>query len=131
MFAKATDFNKHIKCCERIQALIEVQPDQMMEILDILFKWTNLRITESTNTQLLKSVYDLYTGLIDLMVERDYTMAEFEALVLIGTLCDKSGHNIAQMKDAAKELIRKCFAVYEDKNVFRIIINAGIKSQTN
>lgn len=131
MFAKPTDFNKHIKCCEKIASLIEVQPEKMLEILDILFKWTNLRITESSNTQLLKSVFDLYDGLLDLMIENDYTMLEFEALVLLGSLCEKSGHNIAQMKEQAKLLIRKCFKAYPDKDTFRIIINAGIKGMTN
>jgi hypothetical protein len=80
---------------------------------------------------LLKSIFDLYEGLLGLMTEREYTMMEFEALVIMGSLCDRAGHNIAQMRDAAKKIIRLCFENWENKEAFRAVINAGIKSQTN
>ena len=52
MFLKNTEFLKHIKCVEAIQASIEVQQGEIMEILDIIFKWGNFRMNDSSNTKL-------------------------------------------------------------------------------
>jgi len=72
MFAKAVDFNKHIKCIEHFSKFIQSQPDELLEILDILFKWCNLRINDSSNTKLLISVLDFYANLLNHFIETGY-----------------------------------------------------------
>jgi hypothetical protein len=64
MFAKAQDFDKHIKCVDQLGKFMQTQPDQLLEVLDIIFKWCNLRLNDSSNTKLLMSVLDFYANLI-------------------------------------------------------------------
>ena len=74
LFAKSADFNKHIKCVEEFAKFIQNQPDELLEILDILFKWCNLRINDSSNTKLLLSVLDFFGSLIEHFVETSYQL---------------------------------------------------------
>lgn len=93
MFAKAQDFKKHIDCVEQFNKFIKSQPESILEINDILFKWCNLRMMESSNTQLYVAIFDFYANLITMFIENDYQCAEFEMVVLLATLCDKTGVN--------------------------------------
>lgn len=68
MFAKNTDFQKHIKCVEQIQTCIDDQPGELMEILDILFKWGNLRMSDSSNTKLVGAFFDFFQKLLTFLV---------------------------------------------------------------
>jgi hypothetical protein len=75
-----------------------------MEILDIVFKWGNLRMSDSSNTKLVTAFFDFYEKLLNFLIKQDYQMAEFEIVVLLGTLCDKTGHNIKVMAEKARML---------------------------
>ena len=93
MFAKAQDFKKHIGCVDQMTKFIDNQYDQLMLVLDVLFKWSNLRMTESSNTQLAVSIFEFYKKILTKMIENGQQLQEFEIVVLLGTLCDKSGLN--------------------------------------
>ena len=73
-----------------------------MEVLDIIFKWGNLRMTDSSNTKLAGAFFDFYQKLLTFLIDQEYQMAEFEIVVLLGTLCDKTGHNIKIMAEKAR-----------------------------
>lgn len=60
MYAKAQDFEKHIKCVQQLDKQIQIQPNELVEVLDLIFKWGNLRLTESSNTKLLLAFLDFY-----------------------------------------------------------------------
>ena len=115
MFTKNTEFQKHIKCVEMIEKAIETHPGELIEILDIVFKWGNFRMSDSSNTKLIGAFFDFYQKLLDFLIEQDYQMAEFEIVVLLGTFCDKTGQNIKIMAEKAKKLVEMCYKVYEPK----------------
>ena len=129
MFAKAQDFNKHIKCVEQMEKFIDTQPSELVEVTDIIFKWTNLRLNESSNTKLALSIFTLYQNMLKMFIETDYQLQEFEALVLLGTLCDKSGINQKVLQEQVRKLIRMCYEVYDKKGCYRVLIDAGVKSK--
>jgi len=60
-------------------------------MLDIIFKWGNLRLSESSNTKLVLAYLELVKKLFGFFVEIDYKMEEFEAVVLIPTLILQGG----------------------------------------
>ena len=60
MFTKNTEFQKHIKCVEMIEKAIETHPGELIEILDIVFKWGNFRMSDSSNTKLIGAFFDFY-----------------------------------------------------------------------
>lgn len=129
MFAKNTDFEKHIKCVTQMESFIENQPGELMDILDILFKWGNLRMSDSSNTKLAGAFFDFYQNLLTFLVGQEYQMAEFEIVVLLGTLCDKTGHNIKIMAEKARQLAEMCYRVYEPKLCFKLVMAHGVGSK--
>ena len=44
------DFKKHLKVIEKMLGLIETQPVELMESVDVIFKWTAIKLGESNNT---------------------------------------------------------------------------------
>lgn len=129
MFAKSQDFPKHIKCVNVIAGFPESQPDELLEVLDLIFKWANLRINDSGNTKLLLAVMDMYGKLIEFLAAREYTLQAFEAEVLIATLADKCGVNNRTIQDSARQHLKACFAIYEKKEAFRLVIATGVKNK--
>lgn len=72
MFLKNTEFLKHIKCVEAIQNSIEPMQGEIMEILDIIFKWGNFRMNDSSNTKLVQSFFDFYQKLLTFLIDNEY-----------------------------------------------------------
>jgi hypothetical protein len=129
MFAKTADFPKHVKCVEVLEGMIESQPDELVEVLDLIFKWANLRVNDSSNTKLLLAVMGLYGKVITFLAEREYALLAFEADVLIATLADKCGFNNRTIQDSSRKHLKACFELYEKKEAFRLLINAGVKNK--
>jgi cytoskeleton-associated protein 5 len=50
-------------------------------------------------------------------------------LVLLGTLCDKSGVNNKHLQESIRKLIRMCYELYDNKGCLRIIIDSGLKNK--
>ena len=46
----SNDFKKHVKAIEKILPLIDSQPMDLMECVDVIFKWTAIKLAESSNT---------------------------------------------------------------------------------
>jgi len=129
MFAKAQNFEKHIKCVKQLDACINSQQDEIIEVLDLIFKWFNLRVNESSNTQLITIILDFYANLFTMFIENSYKMQEFEALVSIGTICDKSGINNKVLQEKVRKLVKMCYEVYDKKATLRILIDQGVKNK--
>jgi len=49
--------------------------------------------------------------------------------VLIGTLCDRAGLNNKILLEKIRKLMRMCYEVYEAKLLYRVLIDAGVKSK--
>lgn len=50
-------------------------------------------------------------------------------IVLLGTLCEKTGHNIKIMAEKAKQLAEMCYRVYEPKLCFKLMMVHGVQSK--
>jgi len=127
MWAKAQDFGKHIKCVEQFDSFIQTQPGELQEVLDIVFKWANVRINESSNTKLFMSLLDFFGNLLTYLIENGIELLDFEICLLLGTLCEKSGINNKILIDKVRKLVRMCYEVYDVKLCYRIIIDMGVK----
>ena len=120
-----TDFKKHVKVIEKMLGLIETQPDDLKECVDIIFKWTNVKLNESNNTAFQSSVYDFYSKLFMFLIEGQYLFWEHEAEVVIPLLCDKVGNNNAILKQKVKALIKQCFEMHDQKKTLLMLIKFG------
>lgn len=127
MWAKKEDFNKHIKCVQQFDKFIETQPDQIVEVLDIIFKWANVRLNESSNTKLVVSILDFYANLLSFLVDAANPLEDFEIQVLLSTLCEKVGINNKILMDKMRKLIRMCYELYDSKLCYRLMMEQGVK----
>jgi hypothetical protein len=74
-------------------------------------------------------VLDFFARLLDFFIETAYVLEDFEAVLLIGTLCDKAGVNNKILLEKIRKLIRMTYEVYEIKSVYRCIVDGGVKSK--
>lgn len=65
----SADFKKHVKVIEKLLPLTESQPQDLMECVDVIFKWTAVKLAESSNTALQSAIYDFYTKLFEFLIE--------------------------------------------------------------
>ena len=48
----STDFKKHVKFLGQIIGMIDSQPHNLVDIIDVLFKWIYITMAASSNTTL-------------------------------------------------------------------------------
>lgn len=95
----------------------------MKEILDILFKWSCIKLNEtSNNTKFAVAVFDFYAELLKFLQETEYSLWDTEAAVLIGFLCEKSGINNSILKDKVKKLIKMVYNIYDKQKCYNLIV---------
>lgn len=60
----SNDFKQHIECIDAFTSLMGEQSDQLLEVLDIIFKWSLVRLADSSNTKFAVSIFDFFSGLL-------------------------------------------------------------------
>lgn len=86
-------------------------------------------MNDSSNTKLAVSILDLFGSILQFLIDAEYTLQDFEAIVLIGTLCDKTGLNNKTLLEKVRKLIRMTYLVYDKKLAYRLIIDYGVKNK--
>lgn len=122
----SVDFKKHQGVLKAFSDLITQQPDNLKETLDVIIKWSCIKLTESSNTTFAVAVFDFYQLLIEFLVVDNYQMMEHEAYVFIPLLCDKSGLNNSILKEKVKRLLKQCFSIYEPKKCIQLLFKFGV-----
>jgi len=59
--------------------------------LDLIFKWFTLRLCDKENVQVLQKLLDLMLRTVEGLRDNGYSLMEFEALILIPHVLEKSG----------------------------------------
>ncbi|CAI5997789.1 unnamed protein product [Closterium sp. NIES-65] len=113
---------------EFIEAM-EQQPHEFMEVLDLLLRWFVLRIAEANTTSLLRAL-DFLTDLVQVLTIEGYILTEYEANILLPCLVEKSGHNIANIREKMRELMRSLPLVFPATRVFQAVVE-GLRSKNN
>ena len=63
------DFKKHVQCIQKFIGMIDSQPENLQEIVDIIFKWIYVKMMESSNTTFALNVYDFYSTMFSYLIE--------------------------------------------------------------
>ncbi|GJP36902.1 hypothetical protein CLOM_g21364 [Closterium sp. NIES-68] len=127
MFSK--DFKLHVAAIDTFHKAMEQQPREFMEVLDLLLRWFVLRIAEANTTSLLRAL-DFLTDLVQVLTIEGYILTEYEANILIPCLVEKSGHNIANIREKMRELVRTLPLVFPATRVFQALVE-GLRSKNN
>jgi cytoskeleton-associated protein 5 len=125
----SNDFKLHIECVETFNNLIGSQPDSIKEILDLIFKWSLIKMADSSNTKFAVAVFDFYANLLQALEEQEYMFLDFEAQILIPMLCEKTGLNNNIIKDKVKRLVRMLYPLYDRQKCYSLIVQYGLSSK--
>lgn len=120
-----TDFKKHLKVIDKLLSLIDSSPNDLMECVDVIFKWTTIKLAESNNTAFQNCVYDFFAKLFEFLIRQQYLFWEHEAEVVIPLFCDKAGNNNATLRQKVKQLIKQCFEMHDSKKTLLLLIKYG------
>lgn len=126
----ASDFKVNNECVEQFNGLIaNDQADQIKEILDIIFKWTHIRLSDSSNTSFAITIFDFYANLFQYLENIQYELLDFEAQVIIPLLCEKSGLNNNILKEKVKKLIKMVYGIYDKQKCYNLIVAHGLNAK--
>ncbi|RZC65417.1 hypothetical protein C5167_009104 [Papaver somniferum] len=125
----STDFKKQVDGLELLHKTLPSSAKDMVELLDILLKWFVLRFCESNTTCLLK-VLEFLPELFDALKDEGYHLTESEAAIFLPCLMEKSGHNIAQVREKMRELTKQIASLYSASKLFPYILE-GLRSKNN
>lgn len=93
----------------------------MVEILDILFKWSCVKLADN-NTKFCVTLFDFYATLFTWLEENEYILTDAEANVLIPMLCEKTGLNNNILKDKVKKLMKMIYTIYDKQKCYNMIV---------
>lgn len=108
---------------------MQTQPEAILEILDLIFKWSVVRMADSGNTQFAVKLFDFYASLFSHLQEFPYVLQDFEAAVLVPLLCEKTGLNNSILKDKVKRLLRMSFDIYDRQGSYNLLCSHGLSSK--
>ncbi|MCL7034943.1 hypothetical protein MKW94_023873 [Papaver nudicaule] len=125
----STDFKKQVDGLELLHKTLPSSAKDMIELLDILLKWSVLRFCESNTTCLLK-VLEFLPELFDALKDEGYHLTESEAAIFLPCLMEKSGHNIEKVREKMRELTKQIASLYSASKLFPYILE-GLRSKNN
>ncbi|KAL3519697.1 hypothetical protein ACH5RR_017846 [Cinchona calisaya] len=125
----STDFKKQVDGIEMLQKALPSIGKEIIEVLDVLLKWFVLRFCES-NTSCLLKVLEFLPELFDMLKNEGYILTEAETAIFLPCLIEKSGHNIAQLREKMRELIKQIILAYSAAKTFPYVLE-GLRSRNN
>ncbi|KAH9313334.1 hypothetical protein KI387_028369 [Taxus chinensis] len=123
------DFKKQIDGLEMLQKAIPSHGSEIVEIIDILLRWTVLRFCESNTTCLLK-VLEFLPELFEALKNEGYTLSEGEASIFLPCLIEKLGHNIEKVREKMRDITKLMTCIYPASKLFTFILE-GLRSKNN
>jgi cytoskeleton-associated protein 5 len=118
----SNDFKLHVECIENFNQLMQVYPDSLKEILDLIFKWALVKLQDSGNTKFAVSIFDFLACLLSHLEDTQYILWDFEALVIVPLVCEKTGINNNILKDKVKKLLKMIYPIYDIKKTYLLIV---------
>lgn len=88
--------SKHAQAADHLMSGFADDLEPAISNLDLIFRWSVLRLVESNTTSLLKTL-EMLSALLEGLKEMGYRLTEVEAMLLFPSLLEKSGHNIVQV----------------------------------
>lgn len=125
----SNDFKLHCECIEAFNFLMQDQPEALIEILDLIFKWALVKLADSANTKFAVNIFDFLHEVFIHLEESEYMLCEFEAVVIIPLLCDKTGLNNNILKEKVKKLVRMIQNIYDKQKFYNLLVSHGINAK--
>ncbi|KAG2491479.1 hypothetical protein HYH03_010264 [Edaphochlamys debaryana] len=127
MFNK--DFKKHCEAADAVTRALPNTYDDVIAVVDLLFRWATLRILESNTASLVK-VLEMLKLLLEMMIDRGYRMSEYETKLIVPALVEKAGHNQDKLKAEHRELLKRLAQVYPPVKILAYVKD-GLESKNS
>ena len=121
MFNK--DYQKQVEGLEYICKAINEQIQDIIEILDILFKWAWIVLQEANKTKHVKGILTMLDILTSKLQTKNYRLHDTEANLLVPILCEKSGNNNSEIQKLIQATMHKISTIYPPTKVFAMLLN--------
>lgn len=95
----------------------------------VVCRWSIIRVCEAKTESLLQTL-DMLKAMFKAMISNGYHLSDYEAVVLIPCLIEKSGHNQDRIRKDHRELMTLAMQVYSKARVF-VFIADGLESKNN
>jgi cytoskeleton-associated protein 5 len=116
------DFKMHIEAAEALEGALSEQLEEVISVLDLLFRWAVLRLCElAPNTSSLLRVLDWLNALFDALRGAGYRLREEEAVLLLPVVLEKSGHNLPAVRERFRRLMRAACGLYPVSKVVALL----------
>ncbi|KAL2612993.1 hypothetical protein R1flu_024685 [Riccia fluitans] len=123
------DFKKQVEGVEMLQKAIPSHTREMIDVMDVILRWTVVRVYEGNTTCLLK-VLDFLQDLVLALKAESYSMTDCEASYIFPCLVEKSGHNSEKVREKFRELLRLLCCLYPSSKIFGFLVD-GLRSKNN
>ena len=126
-----SDQKKYAVALDRITLMIEENPDELVQVIDVVFKWVYLKLDENENDRaFVIKIYDFLTKLFAFLMGHNYTLQDNEAFVIIPMLCANSCHNNTIVRNKIKNLIKQTLDLYDRQKCLALMIEIGCASKS-
>lgn len=115
------NFKKQVDGLEMLQKGIPSHGKEMVEIVDILMRWTILHFCMSDTTCLLK-VLQFLPDFFEALKNKGYTLIECKARTFLPCLIEKLGNNIEKVRENICELAKIMTCIYPSSKLFTFIL---------
>lgn len=124
-----SDHKDYLMVLDRLSLMVEEQPENLIQVVDVVFKWVYLKLDENTGATFTMKVYDFLVVLFSILLNSSYTLSDTEACVVVPMLCEKSGNNNTIVKNKIKALIKQCFDMYDHTKCMALVVDHGCSSK--
>ena len=133
LLSNTKDFNPQLEGLKLLEQSIPSQTPEMIQSLDVLFKWVSLRLSETNVKMLLESLHFLQVVFDTLKEEPSpYQFSEYEAGILFPFLVDKIGNANSQARSSMRSLLQTVYNsnLYPSRALF-VFLSAGLNSKNS
>eukprot|EP00178_Gracilaria_changii_P010264 TRINITY_DN298_c0_g1_i1.p1 TRINITY_DN298_c0_g1~~TRINITY_DN298_c0_g1_i1.p1 ORF type:complete len:1603 (-),score=319.04 TRINITY_DN298_c0_g1_i1:3113-7921(-) len=109
--APANRFRMHVEAIEMVGSELDSNPDNLVYVADVLFRWAACRIEDSkTPPTVLVKLASFVSSMCEILMSSDLKIGEYEATALIPPLAEKCG----SYRDSVREAMRSALLSVAD-----------------
>ena len=126
----STTVPDHIKAMQALSMAIESQPDGIVSIVDLLFKWCTVRMCWRDNTQAIAELHRFMLKLISYLADNQFCLSDTQASVLFPFLIEKAGHKLERFRKSSREILCMLRRIFPASKIAPYLVE-GFQSTAN
>ena len=122
MFSKK-GFVDWTQAAQLLQTAVEIQSEWFVSILDLVLKWSAVRLVEA-QTALVNALLELLSNILLSLAAQGYQLDDGETVCFLGHMIDLVlGHNNAKFRTWTRRLLHDLGSVYPDQRILSYVVN--------